>query len=591
MPTGQRSTDGLAAPVPRLHGKGVMRYAALACDYDGTIASHGVVDTPTVEALARLRASGRRLVLVTGRDLDDLMRVFPHVHLFDRIVAENGAVVYDPATHDVQMLGDPPPDEFARELERRGVSPLSMGRVIVATWEPNDPIVLQTIREMGLELQVIFNKGAVMVLPSGVNKATGLRRALEDLKLSPHNTVGVGDAENDHAFLGACECAVAVANALDSLKARVDYVTATDHGGGIVELIDHIIVSDLAELNPRLTRHDLAIGQSTTGADVHLAPHKGVILVAGPSGGGKTTVTTTILERLCDATYQVCIVDPEGDYHDFPGAIAVRGNDTRTLADEALRVLDRPSENAVVNLLDLRLDDRPPFLQSLLPRLLELRAATARPHWIVLDEAHHLLPSSWRPSEAIVPAQLNTIALVTVHPEHVATSVLRMVDTLIVVGREPQSTIDAFTRARGDAAIRLPAHEDVSNLPWLVRIGEPPFQFRVFEPAADRRRHQRKYAEGKLGEDISFYFRGPEGRLNLRAQNLELFMQLADGVDDETWEYHLQQHDVSRWFRDVIKDESLAEDAVEVESRNELSPNDSRARIRAAIQRRYTTPA
>jgi hypothetical protein len=309
------------------------------------------------------------------------------------------------------------------------------------------------------------------------------------------------------------------------------------------------------------------------------------------AGGGKTTVTTTILERLCDARYQVCVVDPEGDYHDFPGAIAVRGNDTRTLADEALRVLDRPSENTVVNLLDLRLDDRPPFLQSLLPRLMELRAATARPHWIVLDEAHHLLPSSWRPSEAIVPAQLNTIALVTVHPEHVATSVLRMVDTLIVVGREPQNTVDAFTRARGDAAIRLPAHEDVGNLPWLVRIGEPPFQFRVFEPAADRRRHQRKYAEGKLGEDISFYFRGPEGRLNLRAQNLELFMQLADGVDDETWEYHLQQHDVSRWFRDVIKDESLAEDAVEVESRNELSPNDSRARIRAAIQRRYTTPA
>jgi hydroxymethylpyrimidine pyrophosphatase-like HAD family hydrolase len=567
-----------------------MRYAALACDYDGTIALHGLVDAPTVEALERLRASGRRLVLVTGRHLDDLMRVFPHVHLFDRIVVENGAVVFDPATRDVQTLADPPPDEFARELERRGVSPLSLGRVIVATWEPNGPIVFQTIRDMGLELQVIFNKGAVMVLPSGVNKATGLRRALEDLRLSPHNAVGVGDAENDHAFLAACECAVAVANGLESLKARVDDVTAADHGGGVVELIDRIIVSDLEELNPRLTRHDLLIGQSTTGIDVRVAPDKGVILIAGPSGGGKTTVTTTILERLCDATYQFCVVDPEGDYHDFPGAIAVRGNDTRTLADEALRVLDRPSENTVVSLLDLRLEDRPPFLQLLLLRLLELRAATARPHWIVLDEAHHLLPSSWRPSEIIVPAQLNTIALVTVHPDHVATSVLRMVDTLVVVGREPQATVDAFTRARGDGAIRLPAHEDVSDLAWLVRIGEPPFQFRVFEPAADRRRHQRKYAEGKLGEDISFYFRGPEGRLNLRAQNLELFMQLADGVDDETWEYHLQQHDVSRWFRSVIKDESLAADAVEVESGDELSPQDSRARIRAAIQRRYTTP-
>ena len=568
-----------------------MRYAALVCDYDGTIALHGRVDTPTVEAFERLRASGRRLLLVTGRQLDDLIRVFPQVHLFDRIAAENGAVVYGPETHDVQLLAEAPPEEFVRELEHRGVAPLSVGRVIIATWEPNDPIVFQAIHDMGLELQVIFNKGAVMVLPSGVNKATGLRRALADLKLSPHNAVGIGDAENDHAFLASCECAVAVANALESVKARVDYVTAADHGAGVVELIDRMIASDLADLNPRLTRHDLVIGQATNGSDVRLAPHDGVILIAGPSGGGKTTVTTAILERLCGAEYQVCVVDPEGDYDEFPGAIAVRGNDPRALADEALRVLDRPSENTVVSLLDLRLDDRPPFLQSLLPRLLELRAASARPHWIVVDEAHHLLPSSWRPSESILPAQLNAIALVTVHPDHVAPSALAMVDTLIVVGPEPQTTIDAFVRARGDVAITLATHEEVSTLPWLVRIGAPPLQFRIFEPAADRRRHQRKYAEGDLGEDISFYFRGPEGRLNLRAQNLGLFMQLADGVDDETWRYHLRQHDVSRWFRNVIKDESLATEAVDVESESDLSPNDSRARIRAAIHRRYTTPA
>jgi hypothetical protein len=168
---------------------------------------------------------------------------------------------------------------------------------------------------------------------------------------------------------------------------------------------------------------------------------------------------------------------------------------------------------------------------------------------------------------------------------------LRMVDALIVVGPEPQTTVDAFTAARGDVAIRLPVDEDVNTLPWLVRAGAPPFQFRIFEPAADRRRHKRKYAEGDLGEDISFYFRGPDGRLNLRAQNLALFVQIADGVDDQTWGYHLRQHDVSRWFRNIIKDESLAAEAVEVESRDDLSPQDSRARIRAAIQRRYTTPA
>ena len=567
-----------------------MRYLALACDYDGTIAWHGRVDDATVEALERLRASGRSLVLVTGRELDDLTRVFPHLQLFDRIVAENGAVVYEPGTREIQALADAPPDEFVRELQRRGVTPLSVGRVIVATWEPNDAVVLQVIHDMGLELQVIFNKGAVMVLPSGINKATGLRHALDALKVSPHNTVGVGDAENDHAFLAACECGVAVANALESIKARVDFVTAGDHGEGVVELIDRMIASDLEELAPRLTRHDLVIGTTASGVDVRIPPHRGVVLVAGPSGGGKTTVTTVLLERLCDAAYQFCVIDPEGDYHEFPGAIALRGSDGRALVSETLRLLERPAENAVVSLLDLRLEERPAFFRALLPRLLELRTAKARPHWIVIDEAHHLLPTAWQPSEAVIPAHLDRLALVTVHPDHMAPAALRLVDAVIVVGRDPQATIDAFAAGRGDAGVRLPVHDAGPNLAWLIRAGAP-LSFQPFEPAADRRRHQRKYAEGELGEDKSFYFRGPEGRLNLRAQNLELFTQLADGVDDETWTYHLREHDVSRWFRTAIKDEALAAEAADVEARPDLPPNESRARIRAAIERRYTTSA
>ena len=568
-----------------------MRYFALVCDYDGTIASDGRVDDATRQALERLRASGRKLLLVTGRELDDLMAVFPHVSLFDRVVAENGALVFAPGTRETELLADAPSQAFVQELRRRGVAPLSVGQVIVATWKPNDPIVLQVIRDMGLELQVIFNKGAVMVLPSGVNKATGLRRALERLKLSPHNIVGVGDAENDHAFLATCECSVAVANALDSIKTRVDFITTANRGAGVSEVIDSLIASDLADLNARLMRHNLVIGQTDSGTDVQLAPHEGALLIAGPSGSGKTTVTTTLLEQLCNAGYQFCVFDPEGDYHELPGAIALRGSDARALVDEALSVLDRPTENVVVSLLDLRLEDRPAFLQLLLPRLLELRAATGRPHWIVLDEAHHLLPASWRPSDSIVPAQLNTMALVTVHPDHMAPLMLRLVDTLIVVGREPQVTLDAFARGRGEEAVQLPEHEEDQTPAWLVLVGSPPVSFRVSEPETDRRRHQRKYSAGELGEDISFYFRGPEGRLNLRAQNLELFMQLADGVDDETWQFHLQRHDVSEWFRAVIKDESLATEAADVEARDDLSPDESRARIREAIQRRYTTSA
>jgi HAD superfamily hydrolase (TIGR01484 family) len=232
-----------------------MRYAVLACDYDGTLAHHGHVDDSTLAALKRLRASGRKLLMVTGRELDDLMRVFQDVELFDQIVAENGGLLYDPRTREVQALAEPPPDDFVRELRQRGVAPLSVGRVIVATWEPHDTTVLDVIRDKGLELQIIFNKGAVMVLPSGVNKATGLHRALDTLSLSAQNVVAVGDAENDHAFLAACGCGVAVANALESLKAHADWVTTSDHGAGVVELVERMIASDLAELSPAAEEH------------------------------------------------------------------------------------------------------------------------------------------------------------------------------------------------------------------------------------------------------------------------------------------------------------------------------------------------
>ncbi|MGQ0642374.1 MAG: HAD-IIB family hydrolase [Gemmatimonadaceae bacterium] len=570
-----------------------MRYRVLACDYDGTIAHHGRVDDVTLEALARVRASGRKLVLVTGRELDDLMRILPRIELFDRVVAENGALIYDPGTREQHAMAPAPPAEFVHELERRGVKPVSVGRVIIATWVPHDAIVHEVIRDMALELQVIFNKGAVMVLPSGLNKAVGLRRALDVLKLSTHNTVGVGDAENDHAFLSTCECGVAVANALDSIKTRVDWVTPSDHGAGVIELIDRLIDSDLADLSPRLTRHDLLIGHGENGADVRLSSYNGVVLVAGPSGSGKTTVTTTILERLCNAAYQFSVVDPEGDYHEFPDAIALRGGDTRALADETLQVLDRVSQNAVVSLVDLRLEDRPDFLHGLLPRLIQMRGATARPHWIILDEAHHLFPSAWQPADGTLPPDLKNVVLVTIHPEHVSRAIIRRVDTLIIIGRDAQKSIDAFARGYGsdDARIRLPAHNPDPKLAWFIRLGSLPVRFRVRAPAVARHRHKRKYAEGDLGEERSFYFRGKDGRLKLRAQNLEIFMQMADGVDDETWQHHLRQHDVSRWFREHIKDEELAEEAAAVEADAEREPNDSRESIREAILRRYTTHA
>ncbi len=225
----------------------LMRVRALASDYDGTLADDGRVDGETVAALERFVRSGRRLLLVTGRELDDLISVFDRLDLFDKVVAENGALLYRPGKRERVPLAEPPPVAFTARLRERGVSPLSTGAVIVATGERGGPVVLETIQELGLELEVIFNKGAVMVLPSGVDKAYGLAVALAELGVSPRDTVGVGDAENDHAFLAACACAVAVANALPAVKERCDLVTERDHGGGVAELIDRIIETDLSE--------------------------------------------------------------------------------------------------------------------------------------------------------------------------------------------------------------------------------------------------------------------------------------------------------------------------------------------------------
>lgn len=231
-----------------------MRYTTIAADYDGTLAHDGRVDDETIGALRRARDAGLRLVMVTGRELHDLFATFSGSELFDRIVAENGALVYDPAAKTTKVLAPAPPPELVRELQAQNV-PLSVGHAIVATVEPHEHAVLEAIRVLGLEWHVIFNKGSVMVLPAGVTKATGLAPALADLGVDPAATVGIGDAENDQAFLQYCGLAVAVANALPAVKQRADLVTAGARGFGVIELIDRLLTDGLAGVTADATHH------------------------------------------------------------------------------------------------------------------------------------------------------------------------------------------------------------------------------------------------------------------------------------------------------------------------------------------------
>jgi len=224
-----------------------MAIRALATDYDGTLAHNGAVTEMTLIALQRLKRAGFRLILVTGRELHDLAAVFPQLAWFDLAVMENGGVLFYPETNESEALAAPPPSNFVARLHERGL-PLQVGKVIVATWEPHEKEVLEAIKEFGLELQVVFNKGAVMVLPSGVNKATGLRQAAERLGLDVAQVAGIGDAENDHAFLEICGFSAAVANALPAIQQKVQLVMLGDHGKGVEELIERLL--DTAEVAP-----------------------------------------------------------------------------------------------------------------------------------------------------------------------------------------------------------------------------------------------------------------------------------------------------------------------------------------------------
>jgi hydroxymethylpyrimidine pyrophosphatase-like HAD family hydrolase len=250
-----------------------MDYLALATDYDGTIATHGVVDDDTLEALRRVRAAGRKLILVSGREIESLQGTFDHFDLFDLMVLENGGLLYEPASKSEWPLCDPPPLALVEALRARDVRPLSVGRVIVATFEPHDHTVLECIHTLGLEHQVIFNKGAVMVLPSGVNKATGLKEGLARLGIPPERAVGVGDAENDHALLAMCGIGAAVSNALPALKDHADFVAVRDHGAGVAELIDAMLAGTLRPRKGRAAALELeAVAARALGDDTDIHP-------------------------------------------------------------------------------------------------------------------------------------------------------------------------------------------------------------------------------------------------------------------------------------------------------------------------------
>jgi len=565
-----------------------MYFMALAVDYDETLAHEGNVRAETIDALAKIKASGRKLIMVTGRELDDLKQAFDRLDLFDLVVAENGALLYTPQIETQCLLAEPPPAQFITKLKTRGVTPLRIGNIIVATQKPQETTVLEVIRDMGLELKIIFNKDAVMVLPSGINKVTGLAAALKELGLSMHNVIGIGDAENDHIFLRTVGLGVAVANAYETVKQSAGLVTKGESGQGVEELIDQLLKDECALVNK--IRHKIVIGSDNQGVFVELNPVDR-ILIAGSSGIGKSTLATALTEEMVANGFQFCIFDPEGDYENLEGAISIGEIKSPPSQKQIIEMLQDPSHNVVVSTLGIELNERASFFVQLAPKLVSLKTSFGLPHWLIIDEAHHLIPAEKDHNSISLPTE-GTI-FITVHPDEIAANALKALNVIVTLGPRALDILDHVSQIIGellpDFSVNTLSENEI--LIWQRTPISIIKSIKANKPKQQHKRHTRKYAEGDLSEEFCFYFRGPNNALHLKAQNLMIFLQIAEGIDDATWMHHLQRNDYSDWFRNRIKDDALAEATVQIEEDTSLSALQSRQAIAHLVKKRYTGPA
>lgn len=571
----------------------------LACDYDGTIADAGRVADATARALERVRESGRKVLLVTGRTLPDLQEVYPDCdRMFDAIVAENGALLSFPARREVRTLGDPPEPALLQALRERDV-PFVLGTSSIHTTAAAAELALAAIREARLERTLVFNRDSLMLLPGGVTKRSGLEAALAAMELSPHNIVGIGDAENDHAFLALCEYAVAVADAVPALCERADYVTRAPGARGVLEFIEEHVLKDLAELLPQVARHQLALGEEAGGAPVTIPAHGTNLLIVGPSGSGKSTVAGVLVERLIETGRSVCLLDPEGDYQtlaEVEGVVVLGGKGEHTLPtpEELDQLLRHPRTSLVLNLSAMSRAEKVGFGTKVLAMILTVRGSIGIPQWIVIDEAHHLLPAEGSSAAEVLSPGGEGICLITLAADELPRNVLPLMNTLASTDLKVFGDGLRFLRGAGAPLDAGPPLEGPPLDPGEVVLGRVDgaaarwVRFRVARRRSAHRRHIRKYAEGELPPDRSFYFRGPQGELNLRAPNLARFCELAEGVDEMTWDYHRRRGEYSGWLREMIKDVDLAQEAGEIERNIELTAGEARRRILDAIRRRYT---
>jgi len=447
---------------------------------------------------------------------------------------------------------------------------------------------------------VVYNRAALMLLPAGISKGSGLERVLRSLGLSFQDVLALGDAENDVALFEGCGWRACPANAVPALQERADWVFAGDDGEGVAAAIAGPITQGLLS-GRHSSRHRIAVGWVVETSEPVTLPARDVnVLIQGDPASGKSWLAGALIERLSAARYAVCAIDPEGDYRvlaRLPGVTWAEIQDRASL-DEALDQFGRdPAACVVADLSALLYTQKLELIQAALVMIGGSRRRRGLPHWVILDEAHYSLHRGGVADE-VIGIESKGFCLATYRPSWLRDSVGKDFDVFILARTTAAKELE-FLRCRLGAA--RGAEAALAALPDL-----PEGEFMLIEPDGDGApltfvaaprdtahvRHLRKYVDSRVPFPERFMFRGADGRVVAEARSLHDFRRRVAVVDEGVLGHHAGRGDFSRWILDVFSDRELSRQLGKTESRwrrGEIT--DLRRAIDRLIAFRYGTDA
>lgn len=550
------------------------------------------------DAIAYVRSKGVITLLVTGRILGELYRVAGDLHFVEAVVAENGAVIEFTDSGYSRLLGTAPPAELLNELQRRDIQ-FAAGQCIVESDARNAAVLLEVLRQLELPLALLFNRSRVMMLPQAICKATGLRESLKILRLSEHNLVAIGDAENDHELLQTSELGVAVGWGSPALKAAADYVL---EGSGPASVATYI--RELAEHQqiPRsgTSRRILKLGYTDAGDPFSLAIRGRTVLIAGDTKSGKSWVAGLLCEQMILYGYSLLIVDPEGDYtslESLPGVLVFGGADPLPRSRDLLRSLRHADISVVIDLSHTGYEEKVEYVHNLLAGVEMLRHHIGLPHQIILDEAHYFLNDE--KGRGVIDQDLGCYTLVSYRASFLHPDVLKRAEAIIVTRETDPKEVTALRDLCRGSAEAMSESEWIDTLKNLTLSEAAVLPLTTEAKGEVRRihlaprltphvRHVTKYIDIPIAERDRFVFWRNGSVSGQYARTLRQLVETMEHWPVSALHDHLVRNDFSRWLANIFGDYPLAKSVRTLENEyKQRQSGDVVLDIVAIIRSRY----